>query len=137
MIRSEDYVGFAVMPAVFLYFRSVELALKAVLFHHKVSEREVASRLGHRITNLLARTAGFTSLASLGIGAEDRRLLERFSDQYADKWFEYSSSWWKLPQLDHLQGLAQTVCTRVRAYLTGRPNQTLSHRWRERALLLS
>jgi hypothetical protein len=120
MIRSEGYVGFAVMPCVFLYFRSIELALKAVLVHHKLSEREVVSRIGHHIRTLLSRAAIFTPLPALGIGPDDRQLLERFSDEYANKWFEYSSSWWRLPRLEDLQTLTRRVCSTVRKYVRAR-----------------
>jgi hypothetical protein len=65
LIRSDGYSGFAVFPCVFSYFRCIELALKAVLAHHAVPEREIARTLGHRLSLLVSRAEAFTTLAEL------------------------------------------------------------------------
>src|SRR5207249_2086442 len=95
LIRTGTYLGFAVYPCAFLYFRCIELALKAVLVHHAVPEHEIARSLGHRLSLLVARAETFTPLSVLGILAEDRQLLDQFSDDYANKWFEYPDDFWK------------------------------------------
>src|ERR1019366_2348304 len=82
LIRSGNYSGFAWLPCVFLYFRCIELALKAVLVPSGISEQEIARTLGHRISALLTRTEEFMPLSDLGILPEDRQLLDRFSDDY-------------------------------------------------------
>lgn len=104
------------MPCVFLFFRCIELALKSVLVHHGVAEREITQTLGHRVSALLSRAEQFTDLNSIGIQPEDRLLLDRFSDGYANKSFEYSDDWWAYPQLEELQSLACRVCDTVRVY---------------------
>jgi hypothetical protein len=85
LICGGTYTGFAYLPCVFLYFRCIELALKAVLVPAGISEKEISRTLGHRISPLLRKTKEFTSLPKLGIFAKDRKLLDRFSDDYSDK----------------------------------------------------
>lgn len=104
------------MPCVFLFFRSVELALKSVLVFHGVREHEITRSLGHRIAALLTRAEQFTPLDFIGIQPVDRQLLDRFSDDYSNKFFEYSDDWWSYPHLEDLQCLAQRVSDAVRVY---------------------
>ena len=72
-------------PAFFLYFRCIELALKARLVSNGVAEQEIARTFGHRISALLIRSEEFIPLSDLGILPADRKLLDRFSDDYSDK----------------------------------------------------
>jgi hypothetical protein len=117
VIRSEAYTGFAVLPCVFLYFRCVELALKTVLVHHGVPELEITRTLDHRISALLARAEKFSPLTRLGISAQDRQLLERYSDDYSDKWFEYPEDVFvNYPTLEELRDLAGRVCDAIGVY---------------------
>ena len=117
VIRTEGYTGFAVLACVFLYFRCVELALKAVLIHHDVPEHEITRTLGHRISELLARAETFSPLTGLGISADDRQLLEQYSREYSEKWFEYPDDVSvDCPTLERLGGLAGRVCDTIRAY---------------------
>ena len=115
-IRTGTYVGLAVMPCVFLFFRSIELALKSVLVHHDVPEHEIIRTLGHRIASLLLRVESFTDITIIGISRVDRQLLDRFSDDYANKSFEYSNDWGQYRHLEDLQSLAQRVCDTVCTY---------------------
>jgi hypothetical protein len=120
LIRSGTYTGFAYLPCLFLYFRCIELALKAVLVPAGISEGEIARTLGHRISQLLRKTEKFTALSKLGIFAKDRKLLDRFSDDYSDKWFEYPNSLSRPnPHIDQMRDLAHRVCNAVRRH--GRP----------------
>lgn len=104
------------MPCVFLFFRSIELALKSVLVFHGIPEREITRTLGHRISALIVRAESFTRLDVIGIRAEDRQQLDRFSEGYANKLFEYSDDWWSYPYLEDLQSLAGRICDAVRTY---------------------
>jgi hypothetical protein len=117
LIRTDTYTGFADLPCVFLYFRSIELALKAVLVYHSIAEHEIARTLGHRISALIVRVETFSPLPDLGILPEDRQLLDRFSDDYSNKWFEYPNDFWRgCPHLEELKNLAHRVCDAVQTY---------------------
>lgn len=89
LIRTPEYNGLVVVPCVFLYFRSIELALKSVLMFHGLTEREISRTLGHRISDLLARAESFPKFSAVGITDADRRIIRDFSNAYSDKWFEY------------------------------------------------
>ena len=109
-MRSGTYRGSIKFACFFLYFRCVELALKAVLTHHRVAQREITQTLGHRISALLTRTEAFSALDALGITPEDRCLLDQFSDDYADKWFEYPDRFWRRdPKFEELRALAHRM----------------------------
>jgi HEPN domain-containing protein len=117
LVRSDDYTGFVVYPCVFLYFRCVELALKAVLAHHGVSENEIARTLGHRISDLLTRAESYAPVDSFGVTPEDRRLLDRYSDTYANKWFEYPDDFdASYPIVEELRELAHRMCDAIEKY---------------------
>ena len=103
LIRTETYRGHAVWPCVFLYFRSVELALKAVLVANGVSTREIARELGHQISALLNRVEDFVTLSEPGICTNDRQLLDHYSKDYSEKWFEYPDVLGEII-LNHLSG---------------------------------
>ena len=117
LIRSGTYRGgYAYLPVLFLYFRSIELGLKAILVGNGVSEREIAKALGHRISALIRRVEGFVSLVDLGISSSDRAILDKFSDDYSEKWFEYPARLWRpVPKLDQLRKMAHEVCDAVKA----------------------
>jgi len=124
-MRSGTYTGSIKFACFFLYFRCVELALKSVLTHHRVEQREITQALGHRISALLRRTEAFSTLDALGITREDRRLLDQFSDDYADKWFEYPDRFWRRdPKFEQLRALAHRVCDTIRVY--GRKKRTIA-----------
>jgi hypothetical protein len=126
-IRTETYMGFALFPCVFLYFRCVELALKSVLAYHPVPEDEITRTLGHRISALIERAEEFSSISELGISAEDRRVLDQFSDDYSTKWFEYPDDLDKnYPELERLRDLAHRVCDAIQAYERRRANPSLT-----------
>jgi len=116
-MRSGTYRGSIKFACFFLYFRCVELALKAVLTHHRVAQREITQTLGHRISALLTRTKAFSALDALGITPEDRCLLDQFSDDYADKWFEYPDRFWRRdPKFEELRALAHRMCHTIQVY---------------------
>jgi HEPN domain-containing protein len=117
LIRNGSYSGHAVFACVFLYFRSVELGLKAVLAANGVSEQEIAQKLAHQISALLKRVEDFVQLSELGLRSEDRQLLHDYSQDYSDKWFEYPDRLPRYPQpLEQLKDLAHRVCDKVRSH---------------------
>jgi hypothetical protein len=106
-----------VFPCVFSYFRCIELALKAILVDHAVPEQEITRTLGHRISKLMTKVESFTLVSALGIGEDDRRLLDRFSSDYSDKWFEYPDDFWRaIPELEKLKELAHRICDATQFY---------------------
>ena len=110
LVRSDGYSGFVVFPCVFCYFRSIELALKAVLVQHGVPEQEITRKLGHRLSALIVRAERFTTVSALGMRTEDRALLDLFSDDYSTKWFEYPDDFWRAqPNLEEVRALAHRV----------------------------
>jgi HEPN domain-containing protein len=117
LVRSDNYTGFVVYPCVFLYFRCIELALKAVLVYHGVNEHEVTRTLGHRIADLVTRAEAYASVASFGITPENRQLLERYSDTYVNKWFEYPDDFdTSYPVVEELRELAHRMCDAIQKY---------------------
>ncbi|MES2594411.1 MAG: hypothetical protein V4662_03695 [Verrucomicrobiota bacterium] len=127
MIRTHSYSGHAVLPCVFLFFRSIELSLKAVLVFHGVSENDITRKLGHRISELIARAEKLHLLDTLGVERADRELLDRFSNDYADKHFEYADDWWSYPHLDDLHSLADRICEAVQVYLMDNDSLASKH----------
>lgn len=127
-IRSRDaaYAGgnrnveitFMAVTVAFLYLRSVELALKgAILERGLASEEDIPKpKLGHDLANLLTcatdskihGTKAFT-IDELGLDPEAREFLERHSDDYANKWFEYHFGPFRYPDLDQCQHIATSV----------------------------
>src|SRR5437660_3980862 len=98
-------------------FNTAEVKKKARETHHRVAEREITQTLGHRISALLTRTESFSPLHGLGITRENRRLLDQFSDDYADKWFEYPDKIWRRePKFEELRALAHRMCDTIRVY---------------------
>src|SRR5438094_8993491 len=53
--RAAHYSGLIVVPCVFLYFRSIELALKCILTFHGLSESGISRAFVHRVADLLTR----------------------------------------------------------------------------------
>lgn len=109
---------FMLIPGAFLYLRTVELALKAAILERGLSTpAEIPARgLGHDLGKLLARattpgTPGKTlfSLAELGIDQEALAFLDRYSDDYANKWFEYHFGPNDVPELGECQQVATSI----------------------------
>ncbi len=110
---------FQVIPAVFLYFRAVELALKAA-----IRERNLATpdqirfrSLGHNLEALIKRatvgTGAFT-LAEMGMDQTAKDFLERWSDEYGSKSFEYHFGPWDIPEPADCQRIATSIVEAIR-----------------------
>jgi hypothetical protein len=119
----EDLSTFMSIPVAFLYFRSVELALKAAIVERSLaSPKDVPShKLGHDIKSLIhcATIAGATGAVpfdpgDLGVDPAARAFLESFSDDYANKWFEYHFGPWDIPDLHRCQQVATSIIEAVK-----------------------
>lgn len=122
LIRSGEYTGHALFPCIFSYFRSIELALKSVLVANAVPEQEITQKFSHSISKLMSRAERFVSLQQIGIDANARAILDRFSDDYSKKWYEYPSDLWQEhSELEVLQTLSRQICEATRQYETQMP----------------
>lgn len=116
-IDSGKYSGLAVWPCVFLYFRSIELALKSVLVQHGLGEKEIR-KLGHRLGDLMKRLEAIIPLDSIGIEKADRYYLDKHSDDYSDKNFEYREKVNRPTpgKMNDLAALTNRLCDAVQEY---------------------
>ena len=90
---TKAYRGFVWFPATFLFFRTIELDLKACLDRHGVEEREFRI-IGHSISGLVDRLRTLASQTSLGPIDQYAEFLLDHSNVYAEKWFEYPAGLW-------------------------------------------
>lgn len=114
----QPYAGYVDFPCMFSYFRSIELGLKSVLKENGSSDKEIGREYGHRLTALLkALDSKGIDLQVLGISPENREFLDKYSDEYSRKWFEYPDDFWRVNfELEDLQILAEKVCCSIRNY---------------------
>jgi hypothetical protein len=112
----KPYVGHVLFPCMFSYFRSIELGLKSVLKENGSTDDEIARKFGHRLTALLkALDSKGIDLQVIGISPGDREFLDKYSEEYSRKWFEYPDDFWRVSfDLEDLQALAEKVCESVR-----------------------
>jgi hypothetical protein len=89
LMKSDGYFGQVIYPCVFLYFRSIELSLKAFLRHQGIDSVCIKS-LSHRISDLILKSEFPNSLSLHGITDSDLEFLEKYSNEYSSKWFEGS-----------------------------------------------
>lgn len=116
-IDTPDYVGFAITPCIFSYFRCIELALKSVLVDYEVTEKMITKTLGHRISELVQKAEEFVDLKIIGISQGTRTLLDEFSSDYARKWYEYPDGLWsKSPNRTELKDAAHTICESIKKH---------------------
>jgi len=115
----EGQATFQMIPAVFLYFRAIELALKAAIRERNLATPgQIRSRaLGHDLIALIERatvgTVGFT-LAELGMNQPAKDLLERWSEDYGSKSFEYHFGPWDIPNPGDCQQIAASLVEAVK-----------------------
>lgn len=110
LVRDSGYPGGeAAIACTFLYFRSIELAIKAIL-----SDRG-KGKWTHSLKDLLQALPNIgSSPHHLGLEQADVDLIEAYSDDYSNKWFEYADRWVEKPNLDHLQQVATRLCKGTR-----------------------
>ena len=114
----KPYCGHVIFPCMFSYFRSIELGLKAVLKENGSTDNEIAREYSHRLTALLdAIDSKGIELQVCGISPADRDFLNKYSEEYSRKWFEYPDDFWRVNfELEDLQALAEKICESVRNY---------------------
>lgn len=114
----KPYCGHVVFSCIFSFFRSIELGLKAVLKERGSTDNEIAREYGHRLTALLdALDSKGIDLQSFGISPGDRVFLDKYSEEYSRKWFEYPDNFWREDiELEDLEALAERVCNSIRGY---------------------
>jgi len=96
-------------PCLFCYARSIELALKVVLIINDVPAKTILKH-GHHLARLADEVMKFIPLSDLNIEAADLKFIQSFSDDYANKWFEYPETLWrKKPPLQKLRVLAHKI----------------------------
>ena len=111
---------FMVVPVCFLYLRGIELGLKAAIRERGLATAaEIRSRgLGHDLAALLGRAQsgpkGF-ALSELGMDLSSKAFLERWSDYYADKLFEYVFDPFGIPEVEQCREVATAVIGAVQS----------------------
>lgn len=113
---------FMSMTVVFLYFRAIELSLKAAIVEKQVAPPgKIPSReLGHDLKKLIACATTPTadkpaySLSDLGLNEEDMAYIDQYSDDYANKWFEYHFGPWQIPCLNQSQRIADQILSAIK-----------------------
>ena len=119
--KSEGYAGFATIPATFLYFRSIELTLKACLVAHEIDEKTITKDLGHRLTKLREKLVEKRAAGTLGILDEFQDFLDQYSDYYSQKRFEYPENpWIDMPELGDLRSFSCDLLESAREYRPSR-----------------
>ncbi len=116
-IQGGEYTGMAVIPYVFLCFRSIELSIKSVLANAGLTKETIARELGHDLSALLDKCQSIVSLPLIGISVDAEKMLRDYSDTYSKKWFEYGDDFWCEPDLDMLRTTCDEVCEAVRTHI--------------------
>ena len=125
-----------VVPVCFLYLRGIELGLKAAISERRLATaNEIRSRgLGHDLAALLDRAlsgpGGFT-LSELGLDQSSKDFLERWSDDYANKWFEYVFTPFEVPDIKECRTVATAVIGAVDSIV--KPRRGVQEDWAEAA----
>jgi len=73
--------------------------------------------LGHRLSALLDELEKNRTLEHLQMKRQDFQLVDDFSEDYSDKWIEYSPGYTELPDLDSLSGLVEKFVRATQGYL--------------------
>jgi hypothetical protein len=112
--NTKGQASFMAINVVFLYFRSIELAIKAAIQERNLATpNQIRSKaLGHNLKALLecaTTTKQSYTLKELGLNSQAKVFLDRWSDDYASKWFEYHFKPWQIPDLARCQMIAESV----------------------------
>ncbi len=83
-----SYCGQIIYTCAFLYFRAIELYLKAALADRGVSNAEIKDAK-HNIKKLLTILQLVIPPLKLGLLSSDVTFLQKYADDYLVKWFEY------------------------------------------------
>lgn len=117
VMREPNYYGEICIPITFLYFRAMELALKACLPLEKLSDQDVRNKYGHKLSLLIDELERTGVFKKLGMKKFDFKMIEDFSEDYSNKWFEYGHDYTNLPEdLDHLSELVTKFISNTKQY---------------------
>lgn len=100
------------LPVVFLFYRSIELALKAFLLVEGVPLQDLRHprKFGHSIERLYAAAAKYRFKTDPPLTGSEENILNRIARNYADKHYEYPARLYvKMPTLSDLQ----VVCRKI------------------------
>ncbi len=129
-INQPGYYSYVPLHSVlFLFYRSIELALKAYLLSNGMTAEELrdTKRFGHKIANLydVARNRNISSMLTLT--KEEEEILTSMSRHYSSKSYEYPEHVWvqEKPPLVVLSGLCRKVVYAVETIFDG-PGQRRS-----------
>jgi hypothetical protein len=123
--RHDGKSTFMAITVAFLYLRCVELALKAAITERGLAPAEAipSRKLGHELKKLIeCATTSVTSgqpaftLSELGMEQASKEFLERYSDDYANKWFEYHFGPWTIPSLRESQRIATSIIDAIKPF---------------------
>lgn len=118
----DDETTFMAITVAFLYFRAIELSLKAAIVERNLAPLEAipSRQLGHDISRLIACAitpatgAPSFSASDLGLNEDDKAYIEQYSDDYANKWFEYHFGPWDIPCLKESQRIADHILSAIK-----------------------
>ncbi len=131
--RDEDFAAgkhdgkstFMAITVAYLYLRSVELALKAAITERGLAPAEAipSRKLGHELkkliecaTNSVPEGPPAFTVSELGMDQASRAFLERYSDDYANKCYEYHFGPWTIPCLRESQRVATSIIKAIKPF---------------------
>lgn len=105
-------------PMTFLYFRSLELALKACLPIGKIPDTDIRMKFGHKISLLIDKIEGAGLIEKFGMCRKDFKEIDDYSEDYSNKWFEYGSIFTELPNdLERISELVTKFVSNTKEYI--------------------
>jgi hypothetical protein len=122
-LTRDNEATFMSITIAFLYFRAIELSLKAAIRARNLASASAIrspKKLGHDLKRLLACATSQApnkpsySLSDLGLTAQSKDFIERYSDDYANKWFEYHFGPNDIPPLVHLQQVSSPIVMAIK-----------------------
>jgi hypothetical protein len=127
--RPGYYSYVQVHSVLYLYCRSIELALKAYLLSNGLAIEELRDtrRYGHQIAKLYAEAKNRGILSLLSVTKTEEEILASMSVHYSNKSYEYPEHLWvqNKPSLDALAALCRKVVVGVEAIFPPRRSDRL------------
>lgn len=114
-IEETEYRGFAVLPCIFLSFRSIELALKSYLAKQGYTQEQIKERIGHNLLTLIKHVETVGALSEIGLEPDSRLFIEMWAQKYSFKWFEYPDDVLvDIPDPRKTTKIARRICEAIR-----------------------
>jgi hypothetical protein len=104
-------------PTTFLYLRSVELCCKACLPKSTYSDTTIMTNLGHDLSKLLDALSDSKILDNIRVHRNQFQTIDRFSNEYRDKWIEYCPGFQRIPDLDSLSDEIRPLLASTKQYI--------------------